>query len=109
VAYSYQAITTDSNLLPIAILVRREGVFMPSLGVEVTVTVKERGTGDIIVEDAEAIANDDVVGRWDYWFAPEAVAAITENTTWLIEWKIVSGEFTWRSPEPATLAIRKKL
>lgn len=107
-AYTYPAISTDSNLLPIAVLVKREGVPLPSLGVEVTVTVKEKGTGDSIVADGEATPNADIPGRWEYWFSPEAVA-VDENTTWLIEWKITSGGYTWRSPEPATIAVRKKL
>lgn len=108
--YTYQAIATDSNLLPIAIRVKKEGVPLDPLGVTVTVTVKEtRANGDTIVADGEATPAVGDPGRWDYWFEPEAVAAIDENATWLVEWKIVTGDFTWRSPEPAKLIVRKKL
>jgi hypothetical protein len=107
--FRYTSIATDTNFIPVAIEVRRDGVLLPVLGVEVTIFVKDRDTGVIVVDNERASPHPTFVGRWEYWFKPEVVESILNNAVWLIEWKVKAGTYVWRLPEPATLNVRKKL
>lgn len=109
-ALSYPAIATNSNYHAIALEVVRNGVAMPALGSVVTVTVKDRDTHEVIVpEDTVVGPKPGIEGRWEYFFSPEQVALITKHAVWLVEWKLVYGQYTWRSPEPVLLPVRKKI
>jgi hypothetical protein len=107
--FRYSTIATDTNFIPIAIEVRRDGVPLPLLGVEVTLFVKDRDTGVIVVDNQRASPHPTIVGRWEYYFEPAVVAGILNNAIWLVEWKVKAGPYSWRTPEPAILPVRRKL
>lgn len=115
-AFEYRTISEDTTFVPIACAIAKDGVPLSETGVTVTVTVKDRDLKDPvtkeripIVIDAPATAHPSIVGRWEYWFSPEQVADIVGQRVWLVEWKVSVGEYTFRSPEPATLVIKRKL
>lgn len=114
-SFQYGIITQNTNFEPIGVDVRRDGELLPALGVNVSLTVKDRDLKDVdgqrvvIVEDAAASPHPTIAGRWEYYFTPEQVADVTATRVWLVEWKITFGIYTYRLDEPATLIVRKKL
>ena len=106
--FQYPARVIGSNFEPIAIEVSQEGVLLPALGVTVLVNVKDADSRDLIVVDGVATAADEL-GRWKYYFTTDQITSITTSRTWLVEWTVIVGGYTWRSPDPATLPIRKRL
>lgn len=108
-AFTYQTIVAGSNFLPLVIEVKRDGVLLPSAGVTMTVSVKDKTTRLFIVEDAQANPVPETEGRWEYFFPTEIVDAISGSATWLIEWTLRFGPYTWRLPEPAQMQVRKRV
>lgn len=109
-AFTYQPRVTGSNFQPVAIRIKREGQLLvddPSIVVQVN--IKDRDSHDAIVTDGDAEASTTEVGRWNYRFTPEQVALIDSARTWLIEWTVTVGAYTYRTPSPATMSVRKRL
>lgn len=106
--FSYAPRVAGSTFEPIALQVLRDGVVLPSLGVEVTVTIKERNRRAIVVENAAATASSSTPGRWEYYFNATQMALVLTGTTWLIEWTIKVGDYLWRT-ETAQMIVRRRL
>lgn len=107
-SFQYKARIAASNFEPIGVEITREGSALPSIGVEVTVNVRDKDTKEVIVTDGVA-APSTTVGRWEYTFTPEEVELITANSTWLVEWKIRVGSFVHVNSELGVLPVRKRL
>lgn len=107
-AFTYAPRVTGSNFEPVALEIRREGVLLPALGVEVSVNIKDQDTKAMVVVDGLAAATQ-TAGRWEYRFSPEAVETISANSIWLIEWTVKIGSYTFRTPEPGQMSVRKRL
>ena len=106
--FSYPPRVTGSNFEPVSLRVRQDGVALPHLGIAVTINVRDRETRAVIVQDGVAEPGDET-GRWDFHFTSEQVDAIATNTIWLIEWTVQVGPYTFRTPEPAQMPVRKRL
>lgn len=107
-AYTYPARMAGSNFEPIALEVRKEGVLLPTLGVLVTVYVKDQATGEVIVDNASAVTTEGVDGLFQYYFSLRQISCVCRTTTWLIQWTIAIGNYRYVS-EQATLIVRKPL
>jgi hypothetical protein len=104
---SYRAITTDSNLEPIAIEMRRGGVLVPLEGAHGTITIKDAGTRAIVVDQQEVVIVHP--GRALYTFKSSEVALIKSDATWLVEWRIESSIGQVFRSEPIRLPVLAKL
>lgn len=104
--FTYAPKVAGANFEPIALEVRKEGELLASLGVTVSVLVKDSETKAVIVDNA--IATSPAVGRWEYFFTPEQVRCICSNTMWLVQWQIVLGDYT-HITESALLPVRKPI
>lgn len=114
--FQYSALVEGSNFKPIACLVRGDGGEpVPPLGVEVTLTVKDRDARDadknriVIVDNVPATLHPQLLGRYEYWFTDAQVASISGTRVWLVEWTVKVGPYTFRTPEPGTIVVRKRL
>jgi hypothetical protein len=111
-AFSYNAITTDSNFAPISLELRdgRTGQSVNLTGATISVTVRDELTLETIVEDSAGSVNTANPAIVEFYFALQDVAKITRPSTWLVEWKVIAANArVYRTPEPMRLPVRPKL
>lgn len=108
----YAPISTGSNLSVLSYDVRDPvtGIREDLSDATVTVLIKDEHTREVIVAAGVGSVNSLITSRIEYLLADVDVAKITYETTWLVEWTVVTeDDRTWRSPEPIRLPVRPKL
>lgn len=108
-AFTYPARVIGSNFEPIQLSVSKEGLPLDPTGVAVRLTVKDKDTSAVLVDNQQATVVPEKPGYWQYRFPIESFSTITTNSVLLIQWTVTVDTFVFITPEPAQMTIRRPL
>lgn len=92
-AFQYSEIVAGSNMAPLTLELRDGRTRKPLdlLGAEITITIIDETTGNVIVEAGEA-AQSSTNPYWvEYFLTDQDAAKITAPSTWLAQWTLTAG------------------
>lgn len=108
-AHHYAPIVRGSNYAPLTIELRdaRTSRHLDLTGAEVTITILDETTGDVIVEAGEAVANETFPYWIEYHLTDLEAAKITKPSTWIAQWSLTAGNGRkWFAPIICRIPVR---